>query len=202
MTLTSLSTRDRLLETGAHLFVELGYAETSLRAIAERVGVKAGSIYYHFASKDDLLTEVLQIGMERITNEVRDALDQSAQLGPAERIRAAVSAHLQALFEHGPYTATHVAVFPRAPAGVRDRVVPMRDAYEALWMGLYRDLARVGAIDPAIDLQLARLTLLGSMNGALEWFNLSGHQPIDALADQIGQLHWQGIRFNTHQEDD
>jgi len=48
-------TRERILEVALDLFVEQGFEKTSLREIAERVGVTKAALYYHFESKDDLL---------------------------------------------------------------------------------------------------------------------------------------------------
>lgn len=190
-------TRERLLQVGADLFLELGYAETSLRAIAERAGMKAGSIYYHFASKDALLTEILRIGMERVTEAHEAAVASTLGADPETRLRAAIAAHLEALFAHGPFTAAHVVVFQRAPTEVREAIVPLRDAYEARWAALFEALAATGELRPTVDLGLARLTLLGAMNGALEWFDPAGTRPLEALIDQVADLAWRGIRDDS-----
>ncbi|MGA0837535.1 MAG: TetR family transcriptional regulator, partial [Ilumatobacteraceae bacterium] len=47
------SGRDRILDEAAALFLRHGYEGASLRQLADTVGMKAGSLYYHFASKDD-----------------------------------------------------------------------------------------------------------------------------------------------------
>jgi len=49
------STRSRILDVALDLFVEKGYDRTSLREIAERLGVTKAAIYYYFSSKDDIL---------------------------------------------------------------------------------------------------------------------------------------------------
>lgn len=49
------STRDRILDIALDLFTEKGYENTSLREIAERLGFSKAAIYYHFASKDEIL---------------------------------------------------------------------------------------------------------------------------------------------------
>ena len=48
-------TRDRILETALDLFIERGYDKTSLREIAERVGVTKAALYYHFSSKEEII---------------------------------------------------------------------------------------------------------------------------------------------------
>ncbi len=53
------ATRDQILVEAARLFRHQGYAATTLRQIADAAGIKAGSIYYHFGSKDEILGVVL-----------------------------------------------------------------------------------------------------------------------------------------------
>src|SRR4051794_25210669 len=48
-------TRERILDVALELFSDQGYEKTSLRQIAERMGFSKAAIYYHFASKEDLL---------------------------------------------------------------------------------------------------------------------------------------------------
>jgi AcrR family transcriptional regulator len=48
-------TRERILDVALDLFVEKGFDQTSLREIAERLGVTKAALYYHFPSKGDIL---------------------------------------------------------------------------------------------------------------------------------------------------
>jgi AcrR family transcriptional regulator len=68
-------TRERILAIALDLFVEQGYEETSLRQIAERVGVTKAALYYHFRSKDEILLtlhepvhELMRNAMARLEN--------------------------------------------------------------------------------------------------------------------------------------
>ena len=47
--------RERILDTALELFNEQGYDATSLRELAERLGVTKAALYYHFKSKADIL---------------------------------------------------------------------------------------------------------------------------------------------------
>jgi AcrR family transcriptional regulator len=66
------STKERIIETSIDMFSEKGYAETSLRDIAQVVGVNPSSIYGYFRSKNEILAYIL--GMRRELNE-RNTLD-------------------------------------------------------------------------------------------------------------------------------
>ena len=53
-------TRERILDVATELFTEQGYEGTSLREIADRLGITKAALYYHFHSKDEILTTLLE----------------------------------------------------------------------------------------------------------------------------------------------
>jgi AcrR family transcriptional regulator len=50
-----LGTRERILNVALDLFIDKGFDKTSLREIAEQLGVTKAALYYHFVSKEDIL---------------------------------------------------------------------------------------------------------------------------------------------------
>ncbi|MFJ2758767.1 TetR/AcrR family transcriptional regulator [Nocardioides sp. NPDC087217] len=80
---TSDHPRDQILAVAARLFVDRGYAGTSTRDIAELVGIRQASLYYHFAGKPEILAELLEMT-------VRPTLDKVAELDQIERPEAAL----------------------------------------------------------------------------------------------------------------
>jgi len=71
--LAGATAREQILDAAAALFAERGFAATTTRLIAERVGIRQASLYYHFAGKDELLIELL-------TTSVRPSLDAVARI--------------------------------------------------------------------------------------------------------------------------
>ncbi len=89
-------TRQRILDVAVDLFIERGYAGTSVRDISERVGMTKGSLYYHFASKDDLLAALV----EPMLNELDDFIADATRTGkPASR--ELIERLVSILDEHG-----------------------------------------------------------------------------------------------------
>jgi AcrR family transcriptional regulator len=75
--------RDEILDAAAALFAERGYAGTSTRAIAERVGIRQASLYYHFAGKDEILLELLETSVRpslEFVERLRNGADAVAAL--------------------------------------------------------------------------------------------------------------------------
>jgi AcrR family transcriptional regulator len=80
---STASARDEILDAAAALFAEFGYAGTSTRSIAERVGIRQASLYYHFAGKDELLLELLETSVRpslEFVERLRDAPDPARAL--------------------------------------------------------------------------------------------------------------------------
>lgn len=170
------------MDAAAARLVEQGYAATTLRQVASDAGIKAGSIYHYFPSKEELFTAVFHDGIT-----VMVAAFEDSEPGLLAHVRS----HLGALFEHGPYTAAHVTAFFTAPAAIRDQVVPVRDGYEALWNALLE------ALLPHLnskDVSLHRLILFGAMNSTIEWFDQRGNLSLDQLAEAITDQFLHGVQ--------
>jgi AcrR family transcriptional regulator len=187
--------RRRVLDAAAELFVAQGYAGTTLRQIASAAGIKAGSIYHHFDSKDALFVAVLEDGiavMIEAFDKAESGLDPAAT--EAEQMRTHVRSHLSAVFENGPYTTAHVTSFFSAPETVRSQVVPHRDSYEQQWNDLFQ---RLYPELPARTRRFHRLFLFGTMNATTEWFDPKGNVSLNKLASTITDQFLYGVKGMT-----
>ncbi len=188
--------RRLVLDHAARLFRERGYAETSQRDIADACGIRTASLYYHFASKEEIVAEVLNIGVATVSAEVErrvDALGPDA--APAARLQAAITGHLCALLELDNYTGANIRIFGHVPPRVREITMGPRDAYEAWWRDLLAKIAAQGAFRPEVDLKVIRLLLLGAMNWTVEW-----HRPrpdaaesVEAIARSLTDMALRGV---------
>ena len=71
-------TRARIQAVALELFTEQGYEKTSLREIAERLGVTKAALYYHFKSKDDIVSSLVEDRVGRLDDLIEWAQDQPA----------------------------------------------------------------------------------------------------------------------------
>ena len=186
--------RLRILDAAARIFRQKGYAATTLNEIAVAAAMKAGSFYYHFTSKEEILEEVLNIGMQR----VHDAVVGSQQALPPNvahegRLRAAVEAHLATLLRHGDYTSANIRIFGQVPTAVQRRHLRRREAYGKYWRRLLVDAQRAGALRSEIDLSLLRMLLLGALNWSVEWYKPT-KKSIAVIADQFCMMLFDGVR--------
>src|ERR1700735_5438954 len=89
------ATRQSILEAAARIFRRDGYSAARLSDIAAEIGMKAGSLYYHFGSREALVEAVMEIGARRTHQAVAKALaDLPPGSGGLARLEAAIESHL------------------------------------------------------------------------------------------------------------
>lgn len=186
-------TRNEILRAAACLFRDRGYHATTVRDIAAIAKMKAGSIYYHFDSKDEILAEVLDLGIERIHQAVRDALDalppgSSAVLA----IETAIRVHLEVLLLYGDFTSANIRVYGQIPEPARRRSHPVRQAYADCWTALLTRARREGAVRTDIGVKMLRLLLVGSLNWTVEWYK-PRRGPVEGIAEDVSRLFFEGV---------
>ena len=183
----SEGSRQQILDVAAKLFRAKGYTDTSLRDIGQQAGMKAGSLYYHFASKEQLAAEVLLIGVQKVHRAVVMAIDAPGRTADARaRLAAAMAAHLETLLDASDYTSAHIRCFPDVPATLRMKLSAARREYEAVWRSLMDDMAASGALPAGMDANAARLAILGALNWSLEWYDPALGKPSQLTSTLLG----------------
>lgn len=168
----ALLTRERILDAAAHVLSRKGYAGTRLSDVAVLAQVQAPAIYYYFSSRDELIEEVMWVGVYRVHRHVREVLAALPASVPAlERILTAVEAHLRYELQISDYTTASIRNAGQVPEELRTRPAAEEAAYSRIWTGLLQQAAADGALRPGLDITVSRLLLLGSMNWAAEWWN-------------------------------
>ncbi|MDF2367965.1 TetR/AcrR family transcriptional regulator [Sneathiella sp.] len=163
--------RQELMAAAAYLFNQRGYDATSMRDIAREAGMLAGSMYYHFSSKEDLIVATYEEGKRLISTAVLEATDGVED--PWERLTQAAIAHMNTLFGGNNFSILLCADISRTAPTLRSRLIEIRDSYDKLFMDLIEDLPLADDIDKG----LLRLNLLGSLNWSTSWYRPGGQTP-------------------------
>ena len=165
------SRRPELLAVAARLFARGGFEATSMRDIAGEVGMLAGSMYYHFPSKNELIAAVYESGVSQIGAAVDAALAGATE--PWARLERACVAHLGSLLSDSAHAAVMTAELSRLDPRLRRRLVMMRDGYERRFVELVAALP----LSAGTDRSLWRLHLLGALNWTPTWYRQGGKSP-------------------------
>ena len=189
----SEKSRESILEAAAKLFRRQGYSATTLRQIAGLAEIKAGSIYYYFDSKEAILDEVLEQGLQRIFDAVRLALKQAGKVSHRRKIGLAIETHLVALLEASDFTSANIRIYGQLPERLKKRHRALRRAYAKYWDRLFLDARRAGEIRADIEIVPLRIFVLGALNWTVEWFSFSNKETVLKLARRTELLILDGV---------
>ncbi len=165
-------TRSRILDAAAHVLSVKGYAGLRLTDVAEKAELQAPAIYYYYRSRDDLIEEVMWVGIADMRQHVTAVLDALApEATPMERLLAAVEAHLRHALEISDYTTASIRNAGQVPLTIRKRQIREEEQYGEVWRRLINDLARAGELRDDLDLYVAQMLVLGALNWAVEWWD-------------------------------
>lgn len=148
--------REEILDIAAGLFVDRGFAATSTRDIAEAVGIRQASLYFHFANKEEILGELLQRSIRPTLDRIEriEALAAEAGAGPEVLLHVLVVQDVRTLAA----APRNAGVLSRLPEVQRKNVFEpfgsardeLRDAYARL--GTQITAGRSAAMTPDRDL--------------------------------------------------
>ena len=190
----SVRTRQRILDAAAKVFRQQGYANARLTDIAELAGMKTGSLYYHFASREELVTEILHLGIETAWSHVRAAVDALPRKAtPLQRVETAIRAHTMAVLEISDYSSAQAKIVGQVPPEIATAHRVEQRAYGTYWHGLLVAAQGAGQIDPDVDLFTVRMLALGAMNWTAEWFTAARGQHAEAVADLAVRMVLRGV---------
>jgi AcrR family transcriptional regulator len=189
-------TRARILDAAAKVFRERGFAGTRLSDVADQADLQAPSLYYHFENKENLMEEVLRLGVERTFIRVQRAVEDAKDGDALIRLRNAVAAHLAAVVEIGNYAAVNIRMLGEMPPEIFDRHRALQRRVGRFWHGLLEDAQLEGGIRGDLDLHAARMLILGALNWVPEWYSPRGLS-VDELTDQALSLFFDGLGTAT-----
>jgi TetR/AcrR family transcriptional regulator, cholesterol catabolism regulator len=168
----SALTRARILDSAARVLSAKGYGGLRLTDVAAEAEIQAPAIYYYYASKDDLVEEVMWAGIADMREHVAAALDALPDGSPpVDRLLAAAEAHLRHALEISDYTTASIRNAGQVPLSIRKRQILEEERYGEVWRRLINDLAREGRLRPELDLYIAQMLVLGALNWAVEWWS-------------------------------
>jgi TetR/AcrR family transcriptional regulator, cholesterol catabolism regulator len=165
-------TRSRILDAAAYVLSRQGYAGTRLADVAQRANIRTPAIYYYFASRDDLIEEVMASGLADMREHLTGTLAALPADTPAlEKILAAAETHLRHELELSEYATASIRNQGQVPHHLRKRGDREADSYGALWRELFDEATRTGQLRPDLDPRIAQLLVLGALNWTAEWWD-------------------------------
>jgi AcrR family transcriptional regulator len=167
----SEKTRQRILEAAAVTFGEVGYFHARMQDIAALAGTQAGTIYYYFPSREDLVQEVLSGSVNRVHRAVQQRLSRlSPDIGIVERIREAVVAHVSFVLTGDIFVRAYLRIENQVAPQVRNAIVENPRHYDLLWRNLLNEARDAGLLRKEADLTVCRQFIIGAMVWTSAWY--------------------------------
>ena len=184
------ATREGILEAAAQLIVSEGFNACTMRSISQKVNIKAGSLYYHFASKDEIVVEIMNKGTETLLEQVSsavDALPDSTSF--VDRLRCAVHVHFSCKIDRN---LPLMQVYEHLTPVIKRQGRVVRKKYADFWKDLITHGKDTGEIRSDLDLDMFVSYLLSGLNRAPEWANAE-YMNIEDVVEMVVDTTMQGI---------
>ncbi|MEU8698185.1 TetR/AcrR family transcriptional regulator [Streptomyces sp. NPDC059818] len=188
--------RAELLATAAEVFAALGYNATTVRRIADEAGLLAGSLYYHFDSKESMLDEILSAFLDELWAGYGTVL--AAGLGPGATIEALVTQSFRQIDRHGPAVAIyqkesrHLSAQPRFAY-----LTGSRAKFEDAWLRTLERGVAERAFRADLDVRLVYRFVRDTVWVAASWYRPGGTHSPEEIARQYLSMVLEGITPRT-----
>ena len=170
--------REFILKVAARLFAEKGYDSTTMRDVAVKSGILAGSIYYHFASKEELYVEVVTEALDSLLAAVSASIGTESD--PWRQFEIMAETHADVLLSSPEIARIFTPqYFHILGSKSRRKIVSRRNEYEALIASIVDRLD----LPEGTDRTIFRLFFLGALNWATFWYRPSS----DYTPRQLGR---------------
>lgn len=184
--------RGQLLAIAAQLFATKGYAETTVRDIADEAGILSGSLYHHFSSKEAMLDEILRefLGslaerfkeIERQGENPREILDELIAVSFAT---IDANPHAVALYQNESSTLGAHPGF--------EFVGEVSTKVEKIWIRVLRSGQRDGTFRADIDVNLAYRFIRDAVWSAVRWYRPGGKRNHAGVTQQFRTILHGGL---------
>jgi AcrR family transcriptional regulator len=185
-------TKSLIFASATRLFGTNGYAATTMRDIATAVGVLPGSLYAHIDSKEELLREIVETGIDRflvLGDEVL-ASNQSAE----DRMYAFIIGHVELVALNTDSIRVVYHQWRHLSGEDHDRVIEKRRRYEAVLTTIIDDGVKSGEFLPETSANVGAKAILGALNWTSEWIRPDGPESPTEIGRRMADIMMRGLK--------
>lgn len=177
--------RGRVLSGAAYLFYKHGYDKTTVRQLAQFIGIQSGSLFHHFKSKDEILANVMEQTIIYHLARLKEAASKTDN--PEEKLRHIIKAELISITgDTGAAMAVLVHEWSALSPEHQQHLLEMRREYENIWLDVIQQLKDAGRIKH--DAYLWRRLLGGAIAWTVTWYKPEGKLSLDELTDMVWDM--------------
>jgi AcrR family transcriptional regulator len=179
------SVRASIRAAAVQMFAEYGYHAAPLRDIARMAGIQAASIYYHYASKEALLVEIMETHMLQLNAALERILREEDD--PQKRLHAAIANHIRLHTTHKSEFFIIDTEIRALEGEKRSYILALRDRYEALIQALLLDGMNRGVFRQS-DVKISSYALIAMCTEVATWFRPNGRLTVQQVIDIYSEM--------------
>jgi AcrR family transcriptional regulator len=190
MAVSDISRRDQIIETATTLFKSKGFSGSSMRDLANEVGIEAGSLYSHVSSKDEILQTICFNMANKFLNHIDTILDEE-NCTNEEKLNLAIQGHARIITEEINSTSVFWNEWKYMQEPWLSDFSKMQIEYETK----FKSILEIGMAEEEFcidDLTFTTMAMLSSLNGLQKWRTYS--QSPEALGNSFAHLFISGIK--------
>ena len=178
--------KQKIYASAASMFKEKGYLATSMRDLAESVGLEPSSLYSHIRSKEEILRSICIDTGKKFLNHAQSLED--AQIGVLKKIESLIRFHIKTALEDSSSITVFNDEWRNLSEPILTDFISMRKAYEALFLTILKQGIQTGEIK-ALNPTIMMHTILSAVKWVHYWHRkndvLNAHILEDELASQL-----------------
>jgi AcrR family transcriptional regulator len=187
--------REELLAIAAQVFAAQGYNATTVRKIADAAGMLAGSLYYHFDSKESMLDEILSGFLDELWARYDAVL--GAGFGPRETLEALVTESFREIDRH----LDAVAIYQKESRHLGTQphfayLVESQQKFEKAWLGTLERGVAAKVFRADLDVRLTYRFVRDTVWVAASWYRPGGRHSPEEIARQYLSMVLEGIALH------
>jgi AcrR family transcriptional regulator len=175
--------RQRILEAAVDLFHREGYYATSLRQLADAVGLQVGSLYNHIDSKEALLGDIMRTVLVELIEETEREMAAAGER-PVARVRAFLRTSIRFHAERRKETFIGNTELRGLDDANRREIVALRDRYELMLREALEAGVTAGELEIP-DVQLATLAALAICTNVAVWYRPDGRLSLEEVQELL-----------------
>ena len=184
-----------ICRVAARVFYEKGYDGASMQDIAEAVGLTKAGLYHHVSSKDMLLFEIMNYGMdildEYVLAKVKDIPD------PREKLRRTIVGHIDLVVRARDMEITVILHENRSLKGALCKKINARKrAYIEYLEDLIARVQQLSGKPPKLAPHVAAFAVLGMINWLYQWYHMEGSVKEEEISSAYVDFFFRGLLGN------
>lgn len=184
--------KDVIIAKAAKLFREKGFSATSMRDLAEHVGVEAASLYNHISSKAEILQEICFKTANNFMSQIEE-VDAMPNKSAIEKIQAVLRFHIRQMLDNYEEVYVSDREWKHLTDPYLSNMQTQRRAYRQRIASIIEEGIRKGEIKP-IDAPTAVLIMLHAVSGIESWHRSKKKIAGEVLEDNMVQILVDGLR--------